>query len=103
MRRAADARTLKRVLVTPRLAAAARHGNAMTRHRVVASPVWVMRMAHVCCYSTGSAAVTSAKDATRRQAYRLMARSHARSDDGHTPKPDAIDVLVEQVVAEQLV
>jgi hypothetical protein len=103
MRGAAGARTLKRLLVTPGLAATARHGNVMPCPRVVASPARFMEAAPVCCYSTGSEAATSSKDANRRQAYRLMARSHARSDDGHTPKPDAIDMLVEQVAAEQLV
>ena len=66
MRGAAGARTLKRLLVTPGLAATARHGNVMPCPRVVASPARFMEAAPVCCYSTGSEAATSSKDANRR-------------------------------------
>lgn len=89
--------------VPPRLnVVVSRHASVGGRSRGIASPVRVVEAAPVSCYSTGSEAAAS-KDASRRQAYRLMARSHANSDEGHTPKPDAIDVLVEQVAAEQLV
>ena len=72
---------------------------------VRAAPVGLVQWDRACCYSTGAAGdvAATAKDESRRQAYRLMARAHARSDEEHTPKPDAIDVLVEQVAAEELV
>ena len=58
-----------------------------------------------CCFSTagGGGGDDDAKLESRLLAYRLMARSHARWDDGHKPQPDAMDVLVEQVTAEGLV
>ena len=64
--------------------------------RLVGS-AWLALRPAACCFSTGG----GAEDA-RRQAYRLMAKAHARSDEDHSPKPDAIDMLVEQVAAEKL-
>ena len=71
---------------------------AARRPRLAGSARLALRPA-ACCFS--STTTGGAEDA-RRHAYRLMAKAHARSDEDHTPKPDAIDVLVEQVAAEKL-
>ena len=94
---------LQRLLSAPRLSVVlSRHPSVAGCSRGIAPRIGVVKAARISCYSTNSEGAAS-KDESRRQAYRLMARSHAKSDEGHTPKPDAIDVLVEQVAAEKLV
>ena len=95
---------LQRLLSAPRLnVVLSRHPSVAGCSRGIAPRIGVVKAARISCYSTNSEGAAASKDESRRQAYRLMARSHAKSDEGHTPKPDAIDVLVEQVAAEKLV